>query len=147
MFLDSLFSSDFMPHGYCFLWQPDILWMHVISDAIIVMAYYSIPFILLYMLRKKKTGQYRWVLAMFSAFIFLCGTTHLLAAISIWKPLYYIEGLVKVATAGASIATAIMLFPFVPRFVELLNQREEPLVDDMSMTDVLLPDANATPLA
>ena len=123
--MDFFSSSDFMPHGYCFLWQPDILWMHVISDAIIVMAYYSIPFTLLYLLRRKKTGQYRWVLAMFSAFIFLCGTTHLLAAINIWKPLYYLEGLVKVATAGTSIATAVMLFPFVPRFLEMLNHYSE----------------------
>jgi Na+/phosphate symporter len=120
-----LTRSDFMPHGYCFLWQPDILWMHVVSDAVIITAYYSIPFTLLYLLRKKKTTSYRWVLAMFSAFIFLCGTSHLVSAISIWKPLYYLEGLVKVLTACASIATAVMLFPFVPRFLDAFNKLDE----------------------
>jgi hypothetical protein len=129
MFFDSLLRSDFMPHGYCFLWRPDVLWMHVISDAIIVAAYYSIPVTLLYLLRNKEITHYRWVLAMFSAFIFLCGTTHLLGAVSIWKPMYYLEGLVKLATAGASMATAVMLFPFVPRFLDALARTVPPTKD------------------
>jgi hypothetical protein len=24
--LDKLFSSDFMPHGYCYLWKPGLVW-------------------------------------------------------------------------------------------------------------------------
>lgn len=40
-------SENFMPHGHCFLWQPDILWLHVVSDACIVLAYFSIPFALI----------------------------------------------------------------------------------------------------
>lgn len=25
-------SNAFMPHGQCFLWQPDVLWLNVGSD-------------------------------------------------------------------------------------------------------------------
>lgn len=123
-FLSQLFSTEFMPHGYCFLWQPSVLWMHVISDAIIVTAYYSIPFVLIYILRKRRNLPFKWVLALFSAFILLCGTTHVFAAIGIWKPMYYLEGVIKVLTAAASIATAIILFPLVPRLMELLERME-----------------------
>jgi hypothetical protein len=36
-FLESLFSSDFMPHGYCYLWKPGLVWLHLISDALIAL--------------------------------------------------------------------------------------------------------------
>ena len=42
--IEHLFSADgFMPHGMCYLWRPDILGLHVTSDALIVLAYFSIP--------------------------------------------------------------------------------------------------------
>lgn len=28
-FLTALFSSDFMPHGHCYLWKPEIVWLHL----------------------------------------------------------------------------------------------------------------------
>jgi hypothetical protein len=42
-FLKRLFSSDFMPHGYCYLWKPEIVWLNAISDGTITLAYYLIP--------------------------------------------------------------------------------------------------------
>lgn len=41
-------TNSFMPHGFCYLWMPTILWLHIISDTIIALAYFSIPFALLY---------------------------------------------------------------------------------------------------
>jgi hypothetical protein len=35
----SLFSTNFMPHGYCLGWHSDVIWLHVISDALITLAY------------------------------------------------------------------------------------------------------------
>jgi hypothetical protein len=34
-FLTKLFSSDFMPHGACYLWKPEIVWLHALSDGLI----------------------------------------------------------------------------------------------------------------
>jgi len=43
-FIDHLFSADgFMPHGHCYLWRPGVLWLHIVSDALITLAYFSIP--------------------------------------------------------------------------------------------------------
>ncbi len=43
-FLDALFSSGpFMPHGYCYMWVPGLVWLHVISDSLIALAYLSRP--------------------------------------------------------------------------------------------------------
>ena len=37
-FFQKLFVSDFMPHGHCYFWSPDIVWLQVISDALITLA-------------------------------------------------------------------------------------------------------------
>lgn len=39
----NLFGSEaFIPHGHCYFWKPGLVWLHVMSDALIVIAYYSI---------------------------------------------------------------------------------------------------------
>jgi hypothetical protein len=48
-------SAHFMPHGYCYLWDPRIVWLHVISDGLIAAAYYCIPIILIYFIRKNRS--------------------------------------------------------------------------------------------
>lgn len=121
-FLESLFTYDnFMPHGYCFLWFPDILWLHVIADIVIVLAYFSIPTVILLVLRKRGRMPFKWIYMMIGAFIFLCGVTHLINIITMWYPIYYIAGIVKALTAAASIATAILILPIVPRVIELVE--------------------------
>jgi two-component system, chemotaxis family, sensor kinase Cph1 len=112
--LQWLFEKDFMPHGHCYFWRPDILWTHVLSDGIIALAYFSIPVTLVYFLNKRRDFPFRGVLALFAAFIILCGTTHIFGIITVWKPIYAIDGLVKAATALVSIATALVIIPLVP---------------------------------
>jgi hypothetical protein len=31
--LEAWFSSDFVPHGLCSLWNPRIVWLHVVAEA------------------------------------------------------------------------------------------------------------------
>ena len=54
-FLKRLISSDFLPHGTCYLWDPHIVWLHVISDSLITFAYYCIPLALVYLARKRRS--------------------------------------------------------------------------------------------
>lgn len=119
-FFKNLFSTQtFMPHGHCYLWRPEILWLHVISDAIIAVAYLSIPFALVYLVRKRKDLAFNWVFIMFSIFILACGTTHLVSIWTVWEPVYRLDGLIKAATALASIGTAVALWPLIPRVLVL----------------------------
>jgi PAS domain S-box-containing protein len=110
-----LWSSDgFMPHGMCYLWQPGILGLHVISDALITLAYFSIPFTLLYFVRKRTDLQFNWMFVCFAIFIVACGTTHLMEIWTVWNPSYWVSGAVKAVTALASVPTAILLARLVP---------------------------------
>ena len=122
-----LFSSDgFMPHGHCYLWQPEILWLHVVSDSIIFLAYMMIPITIVMLLRKRPSLPYKWILLMFGLFITFCGFTHLFAIITIWRPVYGLEGLVKSITAAVSIATALLVIPLAPKaFHYLLDKAGE----------------------
>jgi diguanylate cyclase (GGDEF)-like protein len=114
-------GAGFLPHGYCFLWQPGLLWLHVASDAIIAIAYFSIPATLVYLMRNRVATSYNWVLALFGAFIVLCGSTHVLDIVDVWTPAYWIAGYVKAATALVSIATVVMLVPVLPRLIRIPN--------------------------
>jgi len=112
-------TSDFMPHGACYLWLPSLVWLHVISDTLIALAYYSIPFALFYFVRKRVDLAYRWVFVLFGVFICLCGTTHLISIWTIWHPDYWLDGWVKLATALVSIITAMLVWPLIPKLLLL----------------------------
>ena len=117
-------SDDFMPHGHCFLWLPQILWLHVISDALIALAYYSIPLALLYFVRRRSDLPFKNVFYLFGAFILLCGTTHILAIWVIWRPDYAVEGVVKALTAVVSLVTAAVGLNIIPKALELRGPAE-----------------------
>lgn len=118
--IKSLFdSAGFMPHGFCYLWTPAVLWLNVGSDIVIAVAYFSIPLALLQLVRRRKDLVFGTVFRLFGAFILLCGATHLFAAYTTWVPLYGLAGLLKLTTAGVSIATAAILWPLLPKAVGL----------------------------
>ncbi|MEP0870782.1 ATP-binding protein [Trichocoleus desertorum AS-A10] len=119
-FLNNLFSSGpFIPHGHCYLWQPGLVWLHLLADALIALAYYSIPITLLYFVRKRDDLPFSWVFLLFGSFIIACGTTHLMEIWTLWHPTYWLSGTLKAATAMVSVYTAIELIPLVPQALAL----------------------------
>jgi signal transduction histidine kinase len=119
-FLTALFNSaNFTPHGFCLLWDPGLLWLHGVSDTVIGLSYFSIPLALLHFARRRRDLEYRWILWLFAIFILACGTTHFLAVATLWVPLYWLDGAVKLVTAVTSVATASLLWPLLPRLLEL----------------------------
>ncbi len=118
-FLKHPLSPDFMPHGYCYLWDPWIVWLNVISDALITLSYYCIPIVLIYFICKRRDPPFNWIFWMFGAFILACGTTHLMEVWNVWHASYLLAGIVKAATAGVSVVTAVRLGPLVPKAVSV----------------------------
>jgi len=112
-------GDGFMPHGMCYLWQPGLLSLHVVCDALITLAYFSIPFSLLYFVRKRRDLEFHWMFVCFAIFIVACGTTHLMEIWVVWNPAYWLSGAVKAVTALASVPTAIILFRLIPQALQL----------------------------
>ena len=145
-------TASFMPHGHCYLWTPWLLWTYVISDGLITLAYYSIPLALQLFVRQRKDLEFSWVFVLFSIFIFACGTTHLMSIWTIWNPSYPLDAMVKAVTAAASILTAILLWPLVPKALALpspsqlqraLKERERE-INQRRLTEDALAAANET---
>ncbi len=116
--------EQFMPHGYCFLWNPGLLWGLVISDAVIAISYYSIPLALLVFVKRRGKRSLNWIFIMFSAFIFACGTTHLFDIMTIWYPNYWIDVSAKMITALVSAITAVLLWPLVQQASSYVDNQE-----------------------
>lgn len=112
--LESLFDTGYMPHGHCYLWKPEILWLNVISDSMIAFAYFSIPVILYYFVKKRPELEFKGIFILFSAFILLCGLTHMVSIFVIWQGAYGVHGLFKLATAVVSCITAYKLYSIIP---------------------------------
>jgi len=125
-FFTRIFDSDFMPHGMCYLWDPQIVWVNVVSDSLIALSYMTIPFTLVYFLRKRKDLPFRWMFGMFGLFIVGCGATHVMEVWTLWHGTYRLAGFVKVVTAGASVATAVLLVRLLPDALALpsISDRE-----------------------
>ena len=137
-FLARLFQTDFMPHGYCYMWRPGLLWLHAISDTLIALSYFSIPAALLYFVRRRRDLPFHWMFVMFGLFIFGCGTTHVMEVWTIWVPQYRLAGLIKLLTAAVSGATAVLLIPTIPKALALphpddlrraLREKEEEMAE------------------
>lgn len=118
-FVRRLFDTDFIPHGHCYFWRADVVWLHVVSDLLITIAYYSIPIALAVFLRRRRDIPFGWMFWMFGGFIFACGTTHLLNVWTVWVPFYRLDGAVKLLTAILSVTTAILLWRLIPRAMAL----------------------------
>ncbi len=117
--LDMMLRGEFLPHGFCLTWSPQLLWTLVASDLIIAAAYYSIPLGLLVIVRRRRDLAYHWMFRLFALFIFACGTSHVVAVVNIWYPAYWADAGIKLVTAVASIGTAAMLWPLIPKVLAL----------------------------
>ncbi|EAT11679.1 PAS domain S-box protein [Bermanella marisrubri] len=111
---NALFNSNYMPHGMCYAWEPGILWTSVISDLVIATAYFSIPFAILFLVQKRKINKHLHLYWLFAAFIFLCGLTHLYGIYVVWEGSYGPQSLLKALTAIVSLATAVMVYRYLP---------------------------------
>ncbi|MGC4031740.1 MAG: ATP-binding protein [Tepidisphaeraceae bacterium] len=109
----------YTPRRVCMNYETGLIWLHLISDALIMLAYFSIPFALVYFVRRRRNLAFNWIFVCFAIFILACGTTHLINIIAIWTPVYRLDGIVKLITAIASIGTATILWPLIPKAIAL----------------------------
>jgi len=117
--LNNFSTSQFIPHGHCYLWKPGLVGLHIASDALIALAYYSIPVMLVYLVQKRRDVPFHWMFLLFGAFIIACGTTHVMEIWTLWHPVYWLSGFIKIITAIISLYTASELVPLLPKILAL----------------------------
>lgn len=119
----SLLATNFLPHLYCYLRTPSLVWTHVVADSLIGIAYFAISVTLAYLVYKARRDiPFHWMFLAFGLFIIACGATHFMEVVTVWIPLYIFSAAVKIFTATASLTTALVLPLQVPRILTLVQQ-------------------------
>jgi signal transduction histidine kinase len=131
-----LLSADYLPHEHCYLGDRGLIALHVVSDAGIALAYYAIPLGLLLYVRRRRRLAFSWLYVLFGAFIFACGTTHVMSIVTLWHPVYRLEGAIKAVTAVVSLLTAALLWPAVRRALAMRSPEELALANEQLEREV-----------
>ncbi|WP_442921793.1 PAS domain-containing sensor histidine kinase [Microcoleus sp. ARI1-A5] len=131
-----LFIGNYIPHGHCYLWQRELVALHIVSDSIIALAYYSIPLSLIYFIGHRKDLPFRNIFWLFAAFIISCGTTHIMEVWTLWHPVYWVSGCQKIITAAISAYTAFALIPLVPQALTLLSPTQLGMIDRILQKEI-----------
>lgn len=121
--ISNLFNDNYMPHVYCFLNTSSLLWLHLISDSSIGLSYIAISTVLVILLVKAKTDiPFPSIFLAFGLFIISCGVTHIMEVWTLWNPVYWLSGGIKLITAAASVTTAIALPFTIPKVLEMIKR-------------------------
>jgi signal transduction histidine kinase len=122
--MNFLLGPEMPPHGHCYLWNDDLVRLHVTSDVLITIAYFTIPVGLVYLVRKREDLKFNFMFVMFAIFIFACGATHLINIFNVWHGAYWLSGIVKLITAIASVGTAIAVWPLIPKALAIPSNQQ-----------------------
>ena len=120
---ERLLATNFLPHLYCYLRNPGLVWTHVVADSLIGIAYFAISVTLAYLVYKgRRDIPFHWMFLAFGLFIIACGATPFMEVVTIWIPVYIFSAAVKLFTAAASVTTAAVLPFTVPQILALVQQ-------------------------
>ncbi|WP_339791381.1 ATP-binding protein [uncultured Imperialibacter sp.] len=124
-------TSNWPARWYCGIWTPFHGWLYIISDVLIWLCYFAIPFVLVYFIWKRKTDlPFKSVLVLFVAFILACGVTHLVDAAIFWWPAYRLSAFVRFLTAAVSMSTVVALVKVIPQALTLKTSEQYQLEID-----------------
>jgi signal transduction histidine kinase len=130
----SLISTNYLPHRFCYLAQPGLIWTNVVMDGLIAASYALIFGCLFWIASRLRyipaMRNYLWIFIAFGTFIIACGATHFMEIITVWWPVYRLSAAVKVLCAAASVPTAILFLRAAP----VLNKTIHNFVITLSAT-------------
>lgn len=114
-FFSKLFdTSDFPARWVCGHWTTGHGYLHIMSDLGTWGAYTATPIVIAYFVMRRRDFPFPKVFWLFGAFIFFCGSVHLMEAIIFYWPAYRISGLLKLGTAIVSWAAVFALVRVLP---------------------------------
>lgn len=122
--IEFLTDNNAIAHGYCLSWYSPLLWLHILSDVLIALSYYSIPISLAYFVWQRKDLPYPRLFLLFGVFILACGTTHLMSVLVIWLPAYWLDGVIKSFTALVSVSAAVLMLRIIPHALQLPSSEQ-----------------------
>ncbi|MGD1702056.1 hybrid sensor histidine kinase/response regulator [Dapis sp. BLCC M229] len=149
--LSQLFLPNFIPQGNN-LWPPEPIWLHLLSNLFIAIAYFSISAILIYLVQKRKYVILSGIFGLLCTVMILCGIGHLMVILSLWypNPFHLLIGIQKFITALIACYTAWQLLKLLPKRLsgkttaelEAINQQLEIEVAQRQQVEAALEQTN-----
>ena len=117
-------GNGFIPHGANFLWEPGLLWLHVLSDLGIALTAFGMGLALLYIRTKRRDQAKR---NLYIIYAILSGLTGILALSDIWL-MWHVDylafGLFRLFYAVVSIWCLMAVLLTVPRALTQPNTKQ-----------------------
>ena len=117
-------SGQFLPHGNCYLWQPQLLWLHILSNLSIAIGYFSILAMLIYFVYKRRDVPFLGIFILVGVFTLLSGTGHLLEILTLWHPLYWLSVVEQAITGLVCCYTVAQMVTLLPKFFALRSPEQ-----------------------
>src|SRR4051812_49908785 len=122
--------STLIAHGACLLWQPELIWLNAICDALVAIALFTTGFVLasfVWWRRGDIMPLFSVVFSTYAIFIAMCGVTRLLWIVTLWMPAYGMEATIKAVAAVMSlgITAGLLRAPPPPPTFAAARQGEE----------------------
>ncbi len=117
-------GNGFIPQGANFLWEPGLLWLHVLSDLGIALTAFGMGLALLYIRTKRRDLAMR---NLYIIFAILSGLTGILALSDIWlmwRVDYLAFGLFRLFYAAVSVWCLMAVLLTVPRALAQPNTKQ-----------------------
>ncbi|MEM0922872.1 MAG: ATP-binding protein [Pseudomonadota bacterium] len=118
--LEFLFDTQgFTPHAESVALDPTVVRLHIVSGLMIELAYLAIPAMIVWVLAKRKDAKLTPLTLLLIGFIVVSASNHLMETLSLFFPIYGLEGMVKLATGVISLITAYAIWRLLPKLVAI----------------------------
>lgn len=130
MLQDIFNQAAYIAQGYCLLWKPWLVAAHAGADVVMTLSYFAIPAAIWTFVRKRQDLSLKPLAILFAAFIFLCGLSHSVQAVTLWWPVYETHAFIKLAAAGVAAAAAFMTFRLMPKALAIPSPEQLTVVNE-----------------
>lgn len=121
---DSFLAAESIAYGHAYAWQSELVWLHALSDLVIAIAYFTIPFVLFRIAKRRRDLSLYWLVICFGAFLLASGLAHVMRVLNVWQTAFWLEAAIKLIAAILSVPTAFLLWRSLPDILTLPSRRE-----------------------
>jgi C4-dicarboxylate-specific signal transduction histidine kinase len=125
------------------LWIPGMVWFHILSDSLMALAYFLIPVVLVRSVRGRPEIPVNGAVFCIGAFVVACGVTdHVLEAVTVLHPAYWIGGALKTFTVVLAATIFVVLLRWMPAILaipshtdlkDILSQRTASVLENSTV--------------
>jgi signal transduction histidine kinase len=115
---------QFTPMGTAYGWSSALVWINAAADIVIALTCFTIPFALIYVVRRRRDLPLDWIVLTFGLSVMAAGVMHLFAAWNVWNTAYWAEAVAKILAAAAIVPTAILAWRYLPEILSLPSHRQ-----------------------